>query len=113
MDLKSRFVSYLTFPNQVSASRTSLRCFRMGPLREAVRMMADAFRDDRVDVVVGVESRGFIFGSPIAQELGVGFVIVRKPGKLPSDTYRVSMRSNTAPTLWKCTRTPSSPVSEC
>ncbi len=48
--------------------------------------MADPFRDDKVDAVVGVESRGFILGAPIAYELGCGFVLVRKAGKLPSDT---------------------------
>jgi adenine phosphoribosyltransferase len=38
-------------------------------------------------VIVGIESRGFIFGAPLAYELGIGFVPVRKPGKLPADTY--------------------------
>src|SRR5690606_26665801 len=36
--------------------------------------------------VVGVESRGFVFGAPIAYELGCGFILIRKPGKLPADT---------------------------
>src|SRR6266511_4444344 len=39
-----------------------------------------------VDVVVGMESRGFIFGAPIAYKLGIGFVLVRKLGKLPAET---------------------------
>ena len=43
----------------------------------------------RVDVVVGMESRGFIFGAPIAYRLGVGFVPVRKLGKLPADVVSV------------------------
>ena len=43
-----------------------------------------------VDVVVGMESRGFIFGTPVALALGVGFVPVRKPGKLPGETRAVS-----------------------
>src|SRR5688500_20373982 len=42
-----------------------------------------------VDVVVGMESRGFIFGAPIAYKLGVGFVPVRKLGKLPADVVSV------------------------
>jgi adenine phosphoribosyltransferase len=42
-----------------------------------------------VDLVVGIESRGFIFGAPLAHELGCGFVPVRKPGKLPWQTRRV------------------------
>lgn len=43
----------------------------------------------RVDYVVGIESRGFIFGAPLAMKLGAGFVPVRKPGKLPAATHRV------------------------
>lgn len=43
-----------------------------------------------VDKVLGLEARGFIFGAPVALELGVGFVPVRKAGKLPSATHRVS-----------------------
>jgi adenine phosphoribosyltransferase len=58
-------------------------------LAMAVEMMANPFRRDRVDLVVGAESRGFIFGTAIAQSLSCGFVPVRKPGKLPSETHRV------------------------
>ena len=57
-----------------------------GALRRTVRQMADAFRDDRVDLVAAVESRGFIFGAAVAVELGAGFVPIRKPGKLPAET---------------------------
>ena len=52
-------------------------------LRKAVREMTDKFRNRRIDKVVGAESRGFIFGALVAYELGVGFVPVRKKGKLP------------------------------
>jgi len=51
--------------------------------REAVRALADPFRDQQIEKVAGVEARGFIFGLAVAIELGVGFVPVRKPGKLP------------------------------
>ncbi|MEW6269618.1 MAG: adenine phosphoribosyltransferase [Thermodesulfobacteriota bacterium] len=58
-----------------------------GPaLREAVERIADPFRG-QVDVVLGIESRGFILGAPAAVRLGVGFAIVRKPGKLPWQTH--------------------------
>lgn len=43
----------------------------------------------QIDYVVGIESRGFIFGAPLAIALGAGFVPVRKPGKLPADTHRI------------------------
>ncbi|MFO0894540.1 MAG: adenine phosphoribosyltransferase [Phycisphaerales bacterium] len=50
----------------------------------AVELMASPFRNERVELVVGAESRGFIFGTALAQSLNAGFVPVRKPGKLPS-----------------------------
>lgn len=56
----------------------------------AVEFMVQPFRSKRVDVVVGAESRGFIFGTAAAKSLAVGFVPVRKPGKLPSKTLRES-----------------------
>lgn len=58
-------------------------------LRESVDRMAEFFRDKNIDLVVGPEARGFIFGVPVAYALGVGFVPVRKPGKLPGDTIKV------------------------
>jgi len=62
-----------------------------GPaLRESVCALAEPFRDDGIDYVLGTEARGFIFGAPVAIELGVGFVPIRKPGKLPYETHQVS-----------------------
>lgn len=57
--------------------------------REATAALADRFRDAAPEVVVGIEARGFIFGVPVAQELGVGFVAVRKAGKLPGEVKSV------------------------
>jgi adenine phosphoribosyltransferase len=54
-------------------------------LREAARLMADPYRNDGIDRVVGIESRGFILGALVARELHCGFVPVRKAGKLPGD----------------------------
>jgi adenine phosphoribosyltransferase len=56
----------------------------------AVELMANPFRNERIDVVVGPESRGFIFGTAVATSLSAGFVPVRKPGKLPYKTRSVS-----------------------
>ncbi len=52
----------------------------------ACKAMADPYRDQNIDLVVGAESRGFIFGAAVARELNVGFIPVRKPGKLPAQT---------------------------
>lgn len=57
-------------------------------LDESVRRLADFARKRDITTVSGIESRGFIFGAAVARELGVGFVPVRKPGKLPWETYR-------------------------
>jgi adenine phosphoribosyltransferase len=54
---------------------------------EAIRILADKFRDDGIDVVCAAEARGFIFAAPLALELELGFVPIRKPGKLPSDKH--------------------------
>ena len=52
----------------------------------ACQAMADPYRNQNIDLVVGAESRGFIFGAAVARELNVGFIPVRKPGKLPAQT---------------------------
>lgn len=53
---------------------------------DAIDAMATPWRDAALDAIVGVEARGFILGAALARELGVGFVPVRKPGKLPAHT---------------------------
>lgn len=54
--------------------------------RQAIDEMAELIGDMKFDHIVGVESRGFIFGAPLALHFGRGFVPVRKPGKLPAET---------------------------
>ena len=53
---------------------------------ESIKVFYNAFKDKEIDVVVGIESRGFIFAAPLALRLGCRFVLARKPGKLPSKT---------------------------
>jgi adenine phosphoribosyltransferase len=61
-----------------------------GPLfRDVIADLAERYRGAGADSVVAIESRGFIVGAPLAVELGIGFTIVRKPGKLPWTTVRV------------------------
>ncbi len=57
-------------------------------LSAAIKTMARTYKEQAVDLVVGIESRGFIFGTGIALELGAGFIPARKPGKLPAQTVR-------------------------
>src|SRR5207344_2784105 len=59
-------------------------------LRAAIDSIAVPFKDQQIDLVVGIESRGFIFGAAVADRLGAGFTPVRKPGKLPSTTVCAS-----------------------
>jgi adenine phosphoribosyltransferase len=55
--------------------------------RETIRQLAEHYRGAAIDAVAAAEARGFIFAAPLALELGVAFVPVRKPGKLPFDTH--------------------------
>lgn len=59
-------------------------------LRTAVDSLATPFKDQGIELVVGIESRGFIFGAVVADRIGAGFSLVRKPGKLPSKTMTVT-----------------------
>jgi adenine phosphoribosyltransferase len=56
-------------------------------LSMAVELLTQPFRDKKVDIVAGAESRGFIFGTAVARNLSAGFVPIRKPGKLPAEVH--------------------------
>lgn len=58
--------------------------------KEAVQIMAEYYKNKEIDYVVSPESRGFILGAALAYELGVGFIPVRKPGKLPYKVETIS-----------------------
>lgn len=58
--------------------------------RQAIVEMAAPYRESGVDMVVGMESRGFLFGPGVAEELGCGFAPIRKPGRLPYQTVQIS-----------------------
>ena len=53
--------------------------------KESIDVFYNRFKDKQIDVIVGIESRGFIFAAPLALELGTRFTLARKPGKLPSE----------------------------
>ncbi len=62
-----------------------------GPaFKEVVDSLIAPYKDKRVDLVLGVEARGFIFAPTVAYALGAGFIPVRKPGKLPAATHKVT-----------------------
>ena len=58
-------------------------------LRDSIDALYERYKDAGIDMVVGIESRGFIFGVPLAYKLGVGFVPIRKPNKLPAQAIHV------------------------
>ena len=90
-DLKARIRSVPDFPKAgiLFYDITTLLQDRIG-FRAAVDSLAAPFEDQGIDVVVGIESRGFIFGAAVADRIGTGFTPVRKPGKLPSRTVRAT-----------------------
>ena len=61
----------------------------IGAFRESVNILATNYRKFPIDIILGIESRGFIFGAPLALELDCPFAIARKPGKLPAETVSV------------------------
>ncbi len=54
----------------------------------AINQLADSIRPYKPDIIVGIESRGFLLAAPLALKLGIGFVMIRKIGKLPGETLR-------------------------
>lgn len=58
--------------------------------KSAINILADKISDLNFNYICGIESRGFIFGAALALKLGLGFIPIRKPGKLPANTYSVA-----------------------
>ncbi|MCI9049484.1 MAG: adenine phosphoribosyltransferase [Coprobacillus sp.] len=87
MDLKKYITDILDFPEKGIVFRdvTPLLSHK-DAYQESIHLLSEFAKDKKVDVVVGPEARGFLFGCPVAIELGAGFVPVRKPGKLPRET---------------------------
>lgn len=85
MDLKSLIREIPDFPKPGILFR-DITTLLQNPegLRYTIDSLTEAFQNQRIDYIVGAESRGFIFGAPLAYNLGAGFIPVRKPGKLPS-----------------------------
>lgn len=84
MDLKSFIRDVPDFPKPGILFKDITPLLRSHPaLDYTMSALAEPFRDKRITAVAAIESRGFIFGSCVADKLGAGFVPIRKPGKLP------------------------------
>lgn len=88
MDFKEKIRSIKDYPKEGITFRDITTLLKDGEaFREAIDAMKDLVKDEAIDKIVGIEARGFILGAPLAYDLGVGFVPIRKPGKLPADTH--------------------------
>jgi len=91
MDLKEKIRNIPDFPKKGIIFFDITTLVRDGEaFMFAIDEMAKQYKDKKIDAVMGAESRGFIFGAAVAYKLGVGFIPVRKPGKLPYETCKVS-----------------------
>ena len=86
---KIRHVPYFPKSGILFYDITTLLRDRVG-FRSAIDSLARPYEGRGIDIVVGVESRGFILGAAVADRLDAGFTPVRKPGKLPAETIRAS-----------------------
>ncbi len=67
---------------------TAIKCPKT--FKRMVDFLTTEFKDEKIDYVAAIESRGFIFGAPLSYNLDAGLIIIRKPGKLPAKVERVS-----------------------
>ncbi|MGL5417097.1 MAG: adenine phosphoribosyltransferase [Clostridium sp.] len=90
MNLKDKIAIIENFPKEGISFKDITTLIADGEgLRASVDKIVEHLKDKNIDIVVGPEARGFIFGVPVAYALGAGFVPVRKPGKLPGETVSV------------------------
>ena len=100
MDLKTFIKDVLDYPKPgiVFKDITPLLSHKEA-FKYSIDQLVEKFCDKNIDVIVGIDARGFIFAAPVAYQLGVGLAIVRKPGKLPrkcvSEDYALEYGSNT------------------
>lgn len=87
MDLREWIADIPNFPTEGILFRDITPLLQNGEaFIETINQMSAIAKEANADVIVGPESRGFIFGTPVSYNLGIGFVPVRKPGKLPRQT---------------------------
>ncbi|SHJ87499.1 adenine phosphoribosyltransferase [Tepidibacter formicigenes] len=89
MDLKSKIREINDFPKEGISFKDITTLLKDGEaFKCAVDKIIEDLKEKDVDIIVGPEARGFLMGTPVAYGLGVGFVPVRKPGKLPGETAK-------------------------
>ena len=89
MDLEKYIRVIEGFPQEGISFKDVTTLLKDGEVfRYTIKAMVDKLKNFNPDLIIGPEARGFIFGAPIAYELGIGFVPVRKPGKLPAETIK-------------------------
>lgn len=89
MDLKSKIRVIEDFPIEgISFKDITTLIKDKSAFKESVDLMVKDLEDKEIDYIVGPEARGFLFGAAVAYALGVGFIPLRKPGKLPGQTEK-------------------------
>ena len=91
MDIKSKIRVIEDYPIEgISFKDITTLLKDKEAFNQSLDMLENAIKDIDFDYIIGIESRGFIFGAPLADRLGVGFIPIRKPGKLPGEIEKVS-----------------------
>ena len=87
-DVKSKIRNVNDFPKQGIIFRDITTALKDAEtLRVMIDYLCEQFKGIKIDYIAGIESRGFIFGMPMAYKMNAGFVPIRKPNKLPAETY--------------------------
>lgn len=90
MDFASKIRTIENFPKEGVSFKDITTLFQDPEAFKAmIDTIKDRYKDEKIDTIVGIESRGFLVGAPLAYALGAGFVLVRKPGKLPCKVERI------------------------
>jgi len=91
MDFKEKIAIIPNFPKEGISFKDITPLIGDGTaFQELIDTMAKKLKELKVDYIAGPEARGFIFGVPLAYALGVGFIPIRKPGKLPQETVSIT-----------------------
>lgn len=86
-EIKNKIRDIKDFPCEGIIFRDITTAIKDAPtMKKMINFFVEKFKDAKIDYVAGPESRGFIFGMPVAYELNCGFIPIRKPGKLPAET---------------------------